>query len=267
MRVKTILKLIARVALPITVLGLVIWVAFQFKKLDAADTATLYLPAYAQRYLDLLWLAAGLLLTKLFIEGYFICAKRNLLHTIYRWGRFQWQVKPPLLPSAPQNHIDALTGALNRIGFEKQAIDLLSSQPGSVALCVIDIDRFKYINHSYGRAAGDELLSVFYKRMKKAVRASDCFARWGGEEFVVLSMQPSEKAASRFAAKLCAVSANSPFKISGCPELQITVSIGLAQHDPKETFNSLFLRADAALFHAKQSGKNRVCIAPSEREA
>lgn len=163
--------------------------------------------------------------------------------------------------------IDPLTDALNRQGFEQQAASVIEAHAGLAALCVIDLDRFKYINDAYGRAAGDELLAAFSSRMKKAMRSSDYLARWGGEEFVVLSLQPNDRAASKFAAKLCAVAANEPFQVKGSPELQVTVSIGVAQHDPKESFNSWFLRADAALFHAKQSGKNRVCIAPSEREA
>lgn len=177
------------------------------------------------------------------------------------------RVKSAMLPNPQKDLIDPLTDALNRKGFEQQAASVIESHPGQAALCVIDLDRFKYINDAYGRAAGDELLAAFSSRIKKAIRASDCLARWGGEEFVILSLQPSERSASKFAAKLCAVAANEPFQVKGSPELQITVSIGLAQHDPKESFNSWFLRADAALFHAKQSGKNRVCIAPSEREA
>ena len=177
------------------------------------------------------------------------------------------RAKPAMLPSPQKDLIDTLTGVLNRKGFEQQAASIIGNHPGQAALCVIDLDRFKYINDAYGRAAGDELLAAFSTRMKKAIRSSDCLARWGGEEFVVLSLQPSERSASKFAAKLCAVAANEPFMVKGSPELQITVSIGLAQHDIKESFNSWFLRADAALFHAKQSGKNRVCIAPSEREA
>lgn len=215
------------------------------------------LPAMLTVALTLLWLGAELLnstgaFAKLFNKG--------LLNPV-------WPAAKSNLPSVRNDLIDPLTDALNRQGFELQATELIKKIPGGAALCVIDIDRFKYINDAYGRAAGDELLVAFSRRIKGAIRGSDYLARWGGEEFVVISLQANEKAAGKFAAKLCDIVAREPFQVRGSPELQLTVSIGLAQHDIKESFNGLFLRADAALFHAKQSGKNRVCIAPSEREA
>lgn len=222
------------------------------------QAAVAKLPAMLVVALALAWLGVELLLSN----------ANAFAKLPYKGGLNRaWPVAKSNLPSVRSDLVDPLTDALNRQGFELQATELIKKIPGGAALCVIDIDRFKYINDAYGRAAGDELLVAFSRRMRGAIRGSDYLARWGGEEFVVMSLQANEKAAGKFAAKLCDIVAREPFQVRGSPELQLTVSIGLAQHDIKESFNGLFLRADAALFHAKQSGKNRVCIAPSEREA
>jgi diguanylate cyclase (GGDEF)-like protein len=121
-------------------------------------------------------------------------------------------------------------------------------------LVMLDVDRFKSVNDTHGHDAGDLVLQRVAATAQASLRETDVFARWGGEEFMVL-LRRSDLAAGRdVAEKLRAALASSPVEPVGV----VTASFGVAEHQPGEVFASLCSRADALLYRAKANGRNRV---------
>jgi diguanylate cyclase (GGDEF)-like protein/PAS domain S-box-containing protein len=152
---------------------------------------------------------------------------------------------------------DVLTGIWNRRHFLEMASTLKSqaSRHGHpLSLLLLDIDHFKLINDHHGHPTGDQVLIELTRRLKQAVRGTDMLARWGGEEFVLLSPGCGANEAVRLAEKLRALVADLPFADVGC----VTISLGAAELQPDETIDSLFKRVDTALYEAKAAGRNTV---------
>jgi diguanylate cyclase (GGDEF)-like protein/PAS domain S-box-containing protein len=156
---------------------------------------------------------------------------------------------------------DALTGLPNRTLFldrAGQALARRTETKAGVAVLFLDVDRFKWLNDSLGHAAGDQLLEVVAGRLRHAVRAEDFVARFGGDEFVVLCPAMEEAEAEAVAARL-ASSLSAPVTIAG-QEMTVTVSIGIAcapATGSEETPAGLVQDADAAMYRAKEEGRNR----------
>ena len=161
-----------------------------------------------------------------------------------------------------QVSIDALTGIFNRRGlasaFEREH-SRAQRHGRPLSLLVLDIDHFKRVNDAHGHDAGDRVLRELCQRVGAALRRDDTFARWGGEEFVVLAPESDEAAAWVLAEKLRAATARRPFDGVGT----VTVSIGVAQWQGNESLDELCGRADRALYAAKASGRNR-CVRYSQ---
>ncbi|MFV1977723.1 MAG: diguanylate cyclase [Myxococcota bacterium] len=157
---------------------------------------------------------------------------------------------------------DPLTQIPNRRCFEEyleREINRMGSD-GCLCLLVIDIDDFKALNDSYGHAAGDEFLKQIARTMKENVRETDMLARFGGEEFVVVLNGADIQGATVLAEKLRTSIAESSFIVDDSMRpRRVTVSIGLAKYQGSRT--GLFNSADAALYRAKDSGKNCVVAA------
>jgi diguanylate cyclase (GGDEF)-like protein len=155
---------------------------------------------------------------------------------------------------------DPLTNIYNRRGlfqlgeFEFQRARRIH-RPFSVMM--FDIDHFKRINDQYSHAIGDQILQRFTERCQKNLRAIDLLGRYGGEEFVILLPETNLQAAQVIAERLRQSIMNAPFT-SDAGDLRITASIGIAEAHQNETLNNLVQRADAALYKAKDSGRNRV---------
>lgn len=159
-----------------------------------------------------------------------------------------------------QASTDPLTRALNRRGFEPLAhAELLRAQRHArpLALLLLDIDHFKRVNDEHGHAAGDAALREVALLVRRTMRVEDLFARWGGEEFVVLAPETDETAAVHLADKLRRAIEQHDF---GRPR-ELTASFGVAEAGTGDDFGRLFDRADAALYRAKADGRNRVCRA------
>ena len=163
--------------------------------------------------------------------------------------------------------LDALTNLNNRRQFEirlGQEISIAKRQNNPLCAMMIDIDFFKKVNDTYGHAAGDEVLRTVAGIIKDALRESDIPARYGGEEFAVLLPYTSIGDAKVVGERLRAAVEASPIPIyQDTPEyktISITISMGLAEYDNQETGEILFERADKALYEAKKSGRNRVCV-------
>lgn len=158
--------------------------------------------------------------------------------------------------------LDALTNLNNRRQFEarlKQEIASTKRQKNPLCAMMIDIDFFKKVNDTYGHASGDEVLRTVASVIKAHLRESDIPARYGGEEFAVLLPYTKIEEAQivgerlRKAVEATAVSID---KLT----INVTISMGLAEFMPEQTGEELFKCADKALYEAKESGRNRVCI-------
>ncbi len=164
--------------------------------------------------------------------------------------RKEWEQKLEKLATT-----DGLTGILNRYAFNKfleEEIYRAERYGTKFSIILFDIDNFKKINDTYGHLTGDEVLKETVNIVKKQIRKSDVFARWGGEEFIILL--PNGTDAVEVAEKIRKTIANS-FFIG--PE-KITVSFGVTSFKEGDTINSIIKRADQALYLAKENGKNRV---------
>lgn len=153
---------------------------------------------------------------------------------------------------------DPLTGILNRSGLQVH-IEITFDRPAGVGLLLLDIDHFKQLNDSLGHDAGDRILKQFAALIKANLREEDIFARWGGEEFIVLCRERSLDNLYRLANKLRTICADHDFLSKSAP---ITISVGIAQAHEDEAFEDSFKRADKALYRAKQNGRNRVEFEP-----
>jgi diguanylate cyclase (GGDEF)-like protein/PAS domain S-box-containing protein len=155
---------------------------------------------------------------------------------------------------------DELTGlpnrrlALDRIG---QALRRGGRAPGSVAVMMVDLDRFKVINDSLGHAAGDELLLALVPRLREGLRPSDTIARLGGDEFVVVCEGLAGPRDAVAVAERIAASVAQPLTLS-CGPHQGSASVGIAVASrPEDTADSLLRDADAAMYRAKDRGRGR----------
>ena len=159
-------------------------------------------------------------------------------------------------------HYDKLTGCLNRQAAGSiilREIERFSAQGLPLALLMLDLDHFKKINDTYGHDAGDEVLKKFADITRQALRRSDLFCRWGGEEFLILlrgtMIDEALRIAERFREKI-ADAVFPPYGESGL----VTVSIGGAMFPPAREFERLICDADEALYRAKREGRNRVAV-------
>ena len=164
------------------------------------------------------------------------------------------------------NH-DDLTGLINRGQLQERitdVLDLRSPSGGVPGLLFCDIDHFKDINDTYGHASGDDVLRIGAERMASAVRAGDIVARLGGDEFVVVLNDVRDLSAAVAVAQKIRDAVSEPMPIGQGP-INITTSIGIALADCDIDAHRLLRNADAALYEAKHSGRNRIA-AFSDRE-
>jgi len=156
---------------------------------------------------------------------------------------------------------DALTDLYNRHYFYEMAPKMLSGasalhEPLSIA--IIDIDRFKRINDRHGHLFGDRVLRTIAKILKKSVRKSDILVRFGGEEFLIMMPNTTEKRAFVIMEKLRDIVANMVFPLNRSDQVRVTISSGIAEFENDMTLDRLIKAADVALYRAKESGRNRV---------
>jgi diguanylate cyclase len=166
---------------------------------------------------------------------------------------------------------DALTGLPNRVLLDdriSQCIALADRQGQTFAVVMLDLDRFKLVNDSLGHRVGDELLKEVARRLKSVVRDIDTVARLGGDEFVlIITQNPERDSAQGLASRIIEVMQAS-VRIADV-EIHTSPSIGIAfyPHDAA-TVETLLAHADAAMYYAKQQGRNNFqCFMPSMNTA
>ncbi len=167
------------------------------------------------------------------------------------------EMKEQHVLTSKKAYIDSLTNVYNRNKFDEiLEIELKNVQryknPMSIAL--IDIDNFKNFNDTHGHLIGDEVLSKMAQIVNDGVRETDTFARWGGEEFVVLFRNTPADIAKQVSEKLKGMIEENEHPIAG----KITASFGVSEYKEGDTHRSIFKRCDDALYRAKANGRNRV---------
>jgi diguanylate cyclase (GGDEF)-like protein len=156
---------------------------------------------------------------------------------------------------------DRLTGAWNRHRFEEslaQEIQRAARHHFPFSLIMFDIDHFKKVNDQCGHQVGDDLLAALSVYVSANIRDIDLLARWGGEEFMVILPSTGIEAAGRLAEKLRELIERGCFGEAG----KITCSFGVTQYSPGDTVERMTRRVDAAMYEAKQSGRNCVRQSP-----
>jgi two-component system, cell cycle response regulator len=163
--------------------------------------------------------------------------------------------------------VDPLTGLNNRRFLETHlthALDQAAHSGRPLSLMMLDIDHFKSVNDSYGHEAGDEVLRVFARRVRGALRSPDLVCRLGGEEFVIVMPDTPLVAAERVAERVRRAIAREQFLITdagGQRLIAVTTSVGLAERGGDANADALLRRADRALYASKSAGRNRVTAA------
>jgi len=161
---------------------------------------------------------------------------------------------------------DSMTGLYNRREFMKISSDIFNivqREKENLSLVVIDIDKFKNINDTYGHNIGDKVIVQFASLLKKIQRESDIVCRFGGEEFVVLLPKTGIEEAQVVAEKIREETQNIEIIIDNNKTFYFTVSLGITSINNKVDLNieMLINRADVALYEAKNSGRNKFCTA------
>lgn len=156
-------------------------------------------------------------------------------------------------------NIDSLTKALSRQKFDElYSLELHRSQRyiNSLSVMLLDIDHFKNINDTYGHDIGDKALIDFAKLIKEGIRKYDVFARWGGEEFILMLPQTDINAAFKMGEKLRNIIKEHNFEKIG----KLTCSIGISMLRRDDDESTLLKRIDNALYKAKKSGRDKTII-------
>ncbi len=160
-------------------------------------------------------------------------------------------------------HKDPLTQLANRIAFDSTVeteISRAERHASGLCMLVVDIDHFKSINDSYGHLAGDQVLKQVAKCMTDTLRKEDQIFRYGGEEFVIL-LSSTELPNARLTAERLRINLEKLIVKALELTIPVTASIGVAEWQQGELGNTLFHRADQALYKAKAAGRNRVLVA------
>lgn len=154
-----------------------------------------------------------------------------------------------------QVQLDPLTQLLNRRGLEKEVSHFTHlKQPVSYALMILDIDHFKQINDTYGHLVGDNVLVNLCQKLREQIRHNDIIARWGGEEFAVITFNQSTEQVLKLAQRL-----RLAIEQMHLADIRpITVSIGVGHSHEVSNIEQLFELVDARLYNAKKAGRN--CI-------
>lgn len=160
---------------------------------------------------------------------------------------------------------DPLTGVANRRHFVEmvEAEMARSSRYGEpLSILMMDIDRFKEVNDVYGHQAGDIVLQALCETCKRVLRAVDIVGRWGGDEFAILLPETPPAIAAQVAERLRGAIESTVVALEMHSPLHFSVSIGCASRNAKDdNMDTILNFADKALYDAKRTGCNRVCVA------
>jgi len=183
-----------------------------------------------------------------------------VLATVLIWFSFMGGYVNHLHSRLRESEYDELTGIYTR----RRILEVLQHEKircdrgaGPLCIAMLDIDRFKHVNDTFGHAAGDDVLRRSVDVSQKELRAIDFMGRYGGEEFLLVLTQTGIEGARECAERVRKQTETASFMVSGTRR-NMTVSIGVAQYRPGESTGETLARADAALYRAKAGGRNRI---------
>jgi diguanylate cyclase (GGDEF)-like protein len=174
-----------------------------------------------------------------------------------------------------QSRIDTKTGLLNAATWEREAeieIERAIRMNVPLAVALVDIDHFKLVNDTYGHLVGDKALRAVTDAMQSQLRGSDMAGRFGGEEFAVLLSQAREQDALNVAERLRAhiaglsIPVDDQDETAGCVKLTISVGVAALEGESRE-LTDLLAAADSALYHAKETGRNKTHVVSASLRA
>jgi diguanylate cyclase len=174
------------------------------------------------------------------------------------------RLRDDLVHARDEALLDALTGVLNRKGFDRQLAQLLAEQTGpdcSHCLVMLDIDHFKKVNDNHGHLVGDRVIQAVGEILRKAVASGGCAAaRYGGEEFAILLPKSTLEHSTRVAEEVRLRTKAMKIRDRRTQDVLLTVTLsgGVAALQPGDDAAALVQRADAALYRSKQTGRDRV---------
>ncbi len=159
---------------------------------------------------------------------------------------------------------DGLTNVFNRRYFDIHAEKMLNNSFSSgkpMALMLLDIDHFKMVNDTYGHQSGDEILKQLPLKVARCIRPTDLFARYGGEEFVIIMPDTSIQNAASVAERIRKSISSEGFTIPVEPgNIHKSISIGITYSETDDTISTMLERADKALYHVKNTGRDKVAV-------
>lgn len=174
-------------------------------------------------------------------------------------------LKQALDQEAKLARVDSLSQLPNRFSFSERVLTSTNHQSSPKSSCIIicDIDKFKLINDRFGHAIGDEAIKLTANCIQQSIRDSDVAARWGGEEFII-NLPNTDIAGATVLAERIRTTVMGAILTCGEITLSFTLSCGIAELQPEEEIEHLIQRADAALYRAKEEGRNRVMVASAD---
>ncbi len=157
-----------------------------------------------------------------------------------------------------QSKVDSLTGLYNRRWLD-DSLQRWTGRDKSLSLMMLDIDHFKQYNDTQGHLAGDSVIHTVAHTIADQLRPTDLAARYGGEEFVALLPDANKEVAKTVAERVCHAIRNKAISFKGgAPLPSVTISIGIAEFKSGQSKEALLAAADAALYRAKNAGRDRV---------
>jgi diguanylate cyclase (GGDEF)-like protein len=191
------------------------------------------------------------------VMAFLVYRLRNLKADLHSRRMLQILTKREADSVKREAQTDYLTRVLNRFGLTDGYVALVAdhARPGPVALLMVDVDHFKAINDRFGHNAGDVVLTLLAQRLVEHARAGDLMGRWGGEEFILVLRDCSQRVAMDVGEAL----RKSIAELDLGPFGQVTVSVGAVSADPAPPdLATLVEQADVAMYRAKKQGRNRV---------
>lgn len=156
---------------------------------------------------------------------------------------------------------DALTGVYNRLYLMTYMAEIFANNPQMVSVLIFDLDHFKRINDKFGHLSGDMVLKTTANLIQKMLPCG-ILARYGGEEFVIVLPDVSEEEAYKFADSIRQIISHHQFLVANEKPISVTLSVGVACYPLVcDSYEGLLQLADEALYEAKNTGRNKVCIA------
>jgi diguanylate cyclase (GGDEF)-like protein len=193
-------------------------------------------------------------------EAEFLKAVADILSLVVRQKRVEQDLKEAVRKLRRQAYVDSLTELYNRRFLMErlsEEVDEAHRYERPLSVLILDVDRFKSINDTYGHSIGDKVLHTIGRHMVATTRSYDIAARFGGEEFCLVLPNTDAATAAGIAERMRRLIESDEIRTDREHTVKVTVSIGVAGLEATESLDRLLARADGALYRAKEGGRNR----------